>query len=214
MASVHTNTPLALAQRVGFLALVCFIGVGCSLIRSEGQPRSPVPLPSPPSPRSVYFIPIGDFSVSDLDSLVAHYQAKFDLTVEILPSIEIPDDAVDSSRNQVIAERLIDAIGASRDVSADPTGVVIGLTSTDLYIAGVSSWRYAFGLRAKDHLAVVSTARMSEFFHSREMRRLEKMVTRDIGILYFGLPLSDDPGSVLYRDIGGPDDLDNMSEDF
>ena len=78
----------------------------------------------------------------------------------------------------------------------------------------MSSWRYAFGLRAKDHLAVVSTARMSEFFHSREMRRLEKMVTRDIGILYFGLPLSDDPGSVLYRDIGGPDDLDNMSEDF
>ena len=83
MASVHTNTPVALAQRVGFLALVCFIGVGCSLIRSEGQPRSPVPLPSPPSPRSVYFIPIGDFSVSDLDSLVAHYQAKFDLTVTV-----------------------------------------------------------------------------------------------------------------------------------
>ena len=158
-------------------------------------------------------MPIGDFPVSDTQALVAHYQAKFDLTVEILPSIEIPDEAVDSARKQLIAERLIDAIGAARDVSSDPTAIVIGLTSTDMYIADLS-WRYAFGLRANDHLAVVSTARMTHFFHFRTMRRLEKMITRDIGILYFGLPPNDDPGSVLYRDIGGPNDLDNMSEDF
>jgi predicted Zn-dependent protease len=208
-----TNRPVALAKRVGLLAFVCLVSVGCSLFRSEGRPRSPLPLPSPPSSRIVYFMPIGDFPVSDTQALVAHYQAKFDLTVEILPSIEIPDEAVDSARKQLIAERLIDAIGAARDVSSDPTAIVIGLTSTDMYIADLS-WRYAFGLRANDHLAVVSTARMTHFFHFRTMRRLEKMITRDIGILYFGLPLNDDPGSVLYRDIGGPNDLDNMSEDF
>ena len=46
------------------------------------------------------------------------------------------------------------------------------------------------------------------------MRRLQKLVTKNIGLLYFGLPLSDDPGSVLYRDVGGQSDLDRMSEDF
>jgi hypothetical protein len=46
------------------------------------------------------------------------------------------------------------------------------------------------------------------------MRRLQKMVTKSIGLMYFGLPLSDDPGSVMYRNVLGPRDLDQMSEDF
>ena len=45
------------------------------------------------------------------------------------------------------------------------------------------------------------------------MRRLQKLVTKSIGLMYFGL-LSDDPGSVLYRNILGPRDLDRMSEEF
>jgi len=46
------------------------------------------------------------------------------------------------------------------------------------------------------------------------MRRVQKLVTKSIGLMYFGLPLSDDPGSVLYRNILGPRDLDRMSEEF
>jgi hypothetical protein len=40
------------------------------------------------------------------------------------------------------------------------------------------------------------------------------MVTKNIGLLYFGLPVSGDPHSVLYGNVGGIDDLDRMGEDF
>jgi hypothetical protein len=44
--------------------------------------------------------------------------------------------------------------------------------------------------------------------------RTRKMVTKNIGVLYFQLPMSDDPRSVLYRNIGGAQEFDRMSEDF
>ncbi len=203
---------LALAKPVVILAIVTLASLGC-MARPELRPQSPIPVPALPAARSVYFAPIGDFPIGDAEALVAHYHEKFGMTVAILPSIAVPGEAFDAGRRQVVAERVIDAIGAGHPVAADPAAVVIGLVSDDMYIAA-ESWRYAYGLRAQGHLAVVSTARLSDGLGSDKMRRLQKMITKDIGILYFGLPLSDDPGSVLYRDVGGPTDLDRMSEDF
>ena len=40
------------------------------------------------------------------------------------------------------------------------------------------------------------------------------MVTQNVGVLFFGFPLSDDPRSVLYGDIGGLQELDRMTEKF
>jgi hypothetical protein len=44
--------------------------------------------------------------------------------------------------------------------------------------------------------------------------RLRKVITKNIGILYFRLPQSNDPRSVLYKSILGIDDLDRVGEDF
>jgi len=49
---------------------------------------------------------------------------------------------------------------------------------------------------------------------ARIMARLRKMVGKNIGILYFGLDMSADPASMLYGRIGGPQELDAMSESF
>jgi hypothetical protein len=46
------------------------------------------------------------------------------------------------------------------------------------------------------------------------MARLQKMITKNIGILFYLLPDSTDPRSVLYSNILGPDDLDRMTEEF
>jgi hypothetical protein len=40
------------------------------------------------------------------------------------------------------------------------------------------------------------------------------MVTKNLGFLYYGLGRSEDPSSVMYGQILGPDDLDAVSEDF
>lgn len=44
--------------------------------------------------------------------------------------------------------------------------------------------------------------------------RVAKMVAKNIGVLYFGLPLSNNPRSALYGNIGGTDELDVMTEYF
>lgn len=49
---------------------------------------------------------------------------------------------------------------------------------------------------------------------ARTMARLRKMVGKNIGILYFGLDQSRDPARMLYGNIGGPQELDAMSEPF
>jgi len=178
-------------------------------------PALPIGVPSPPVDRAVYLAPIGDFPREEADALVAHYLEKFNLTIEVLPSVPVPDWAVDAGRGQLIAERLIDAIAANEVVAEDPEAVVIGLTNVDMYIAA-KDWNYAYGLRSRGTFAVVSSARMGDGFAdgARQHQRLRKMVTKNIGILYYGLGVSDDPRSVLYRDILGPQDLDYASEDF
>jgi hypothetical protein len=40
------------------------------------------------------------------------------------------------------------------------------------------------------------------------------MVGKNVGIMYFGLGTSTDPASMLYGNIGGPQELDAMSELF
>jgi hypothetical protein len=40
------------------------------------------------------------------------------------------------------------------------------------------------------------------------------MLSKNIGVLYYHLPLSDNCSSVMYGKVGGPQELDFMGEDF
>jgi hypothetical protein len=51
-------------------------------------------------------------------------------------------------------------------------------------------------------------------FEAAATERLRKMVTKDIGMLYYGMPLNGNPKSVLYGRILGIQELDQVSEDF
>ena len=44
--------------------------------------------------------------------------------------------------------------------------------------------------------------------------RIRKMVTKNIGVLYYHLPQSIHPKSAMYGAIGGIEELDFMGEDF
>ena len=69
----------------------------------------------------------------------------------MLPSVPVPDWAVDAGRGQLIAERLIDAIAATDVVIEDPEAVVIGLTNVDMYIAA-RDWRLRVRPPREGHL--------------------------------------------------------------
>ena len=171
------------------------------------------------SRRQIYFLPLGDFPAESIDRLGAHYQRKFDIAVRKLPALSIEPSMVDDRRNQVVAESLIVLIKRKYpDLESDRDAIVIGLTREDMYIHKYD-WQFAFNFR-QDKFAVISVARMDpinfgappneDLFNTR----LRKMVTKNIGLLYFDKSLNNNPRSVLYSKVGGLEELDNMTEEF
>jgi hypothetical protein len=216
---------LRLLGRIGRIAMglsaACILGAefhaASGLVSLPPSGRAPV-VPAPLVGRTVAFAPMASFPIADLEQLTAFYQARYGLAIEILPPIQIPDGLLDPNRRQLAAEDLIEVIATGIPGASDPDRVVIAFVTADIYIRGRPDWRWAFGLRDEAHLGVVSTARMGAwpgpFGDLVESARLRKMATRDIGVLYFGMPLSTDRDSVLYQDILGVPDLDAMGEDY
>jgi len=105
------------------------------------------------------------------------------------------------------------------DYVSNGSARLIGITGSDMYAR--APWRYRFSWRFMgQHASVISTARMTEHYageppaEATVSQRLRKMVTKDIGILYYGKPLSINPKSVLYAAIGSLEEFDQMSEEF
>ena len=131
--------------------------------------------------------------------------------------------AVDERRGQAVADGLIDTVRRRyAPLARDPGARVIGITQRDMYILSMQKqWTFAFSLRGKDRrFAVVSYARMDPVAFKQPPNeellrsRLRKMVMKNIGVMYYELPLSNDPRSVMYRNILGLDDLDRVTEQF
>ena len=130
-----------------------------------------------------------------------------------------PDGARDDSRRQMNAAAMLDRLEAAFPAGT-PKTVAIALSMRDLFNPEVN-WSYVFSYRRHGRVAVVSPARMDRGCmgllpadDSRILSRLKKMIGKNIGIMYFGLELSSDSASMLYGTIGGPQELDAMSERF
>ena len=174
-----------------------------------------------PASKQVYFVPIGDFPAQQLQNLSEYYRSTLNLAVQPLPPIPLDMNVVDSDRQQIIAEKLIDSLrSAFPKLANNVNAILIGFTSVDMYPVEMN-WKFAFGWRV-DHerSAVVSTARMDLHYPGEPSSvaqpeiRLRKMVTKDIGILYYRLPQSGNPRSVLYGGILGIQELDIVGEHF
>jgi|CXWL01.1.fsa_nt_gi Zn-dependent protease with chaperone function len=185
----------------------------------------------PPTSGTLYFVPIGEFPATQYAAVTAHYASAWHLPVRRLPPLPLDDSLWDRTRNQLAAERVIAKMQREyAGPAADPGAILIGLTAQDMY-REQSSWRYAFSHRDGGRYAVVSSARMHPqslplhlphgSLFAWDLRddelalcRLTKMVGKNIGVLYYRLPMNDDPTSLLYNNIGGPNDLDRIIERF
>ena len=175
-------------------------------------------IPVAPTGRGLYLAALGDFPADLLAELADQVSDKHGIDVAILAPSSLEPSAVDSVRDQFVAEDLLDALVRTYPRPASDDGsVVIGLLADDLYLRGRPDWSWAFGARRGTGYAVLSTARMGSLAEPIPpiiKTRLRKMVFRDVGIMYFGLPLSYDPLSVLFFDVLSVDDLDRMGEEF
>ncbi len=202
----------------------------CESLHRESIPAlgSPVPpvsaapsLPRRPNGPQLYFVPVGELASVNLPYLVSYYKQKFGLAVETLPAVTLDFSTFQPLRRQHVAQRLISLMqNGYPELAADRHAVLIGITEADMYTLN-ENWNFALGLRG-ERSAVVSSARMdpghladgtlvdSALFH----RRLIKMISREIGFLYYRLPFSPDSQSVLRESIMGVDELDEMGEEF
>jgi predicted Zn-dependent protease len=123
----------------------------------------------------------------------------------------------DDSRRQLMAERLVASVRKRRARKYyNPKEILIGFTSKDIYPTS-QNWQFAFGWKQTSlGAAVVSTARMRLHYageppdENLAETRLRKMVTKDIGILYYRLAPNQNPRSVLYNQIVGIEELDQV----
>jgi predicted Zn-dependent protease len=196
------------------LSLAIVLAIGGLAAESSAQ--------STPKPE-LYLIGVGDVPVEMLDAFVAHFQTKFGMSIQTLAPLGFDRLTFDAERSQMVADRLIQAVRYRHPTLVkNPRTRVIAITSYDMYMEAMrDKWAFTFSLRSGDRrLAVVSYARMDPAKlggapNDALLRsRLRKMITKNIGIMYFGLPASDNPKSALFRNVLGVDDLDRMTEEF
>jgi predicted Zn-dependent protease len=180
-------------------------------------PENPVEISSLRAVGRVLLVPIDEFPTETADAVAGHYRRELKTPVDVMPALTAPPDAYDPVRRQSSATALIANL-ERLDVSSER--IVIGLTESDMYIPGVN-WRYAFSFRRDGRFAIVSTARMHRgclglmrASKDLQMKRLRKMVGKNIGVMYYRLPLSRDRRSLMYAYVGGPQELDGMSERY
>jgi len=174
---------------------------------------------APRPPNHLYLVAVGDADRELLDWLAEHVRQRFGVETEQLSPIPFDRATYDRERSQVIAEGLVSAIrNRYPAVWRDVTARVIGITSNDMFLRS-HHWTLGFSWRSEDgRMAAVSYRRMDPTAFGLApdadllRARLAKMVGKDVGVLCFGLPLSDNPRSVMYGRIGGTDELDVMTE--
>lgn len=162
----------------------------------------------------VVFVPLGRFPRGDAVKLARFVRARAGLRTRVAGSKAMPRSMFDRARKQYRAQQLITLL--SRPATSQD--VVIGLTAEDMYSTS-EPFRFVFSLRDPDGFAVVSRARMDPRAMGLaadpglRLRRLQKMVLKNVGSLALGRPLNGNPRSVMFSVILSVDDLDYMTVD-
>jgi hypothetical protein len=184
------------------------MGAGATTLKGDALDRE----------ADVYLVPIGSLPEDLLPELVDYYGQVLGLNAVMTGSLPFEPTMRDSKREQLIAEKLLIAMGRGfRGWARNPRALFIGITGSDMYTTD-KNWRFAFAVRRGTHLSVVSGARMvhppdsTGAWPADRVARLRKMVTKTIAVQYLGLPLSSDPASVLYGRVLGLGDLDRIDE--
>jgi hypothetical protein len=101
----------------------------------------------------VYLVPIGSLPDDLLLELANYYEVVLGLDVEVTGSLPFESSMRDNEREQLIAEKLLLAMGRGfRGWARNPQPLFVGITERDIYTTR-ENWRFAFAVRgqAEDH---------------------------------------------------------------
>jgi YD repeat-containing protein len=164
-----------------------------------------------------YIVPLGDVQGLGLAELPDFYRRQYGLAVEVLAPIPLEREVRNTARDQLIFEELV-ALMRRRlpKLAENKSAFLIGVTDEDMYIRK-QNWDFAYtAYDLRNRAGVVSSHRfVPEPLAGNEVlfrSRIRKMVSRTIGFVVFDFPRSDDPSSVVYKDLYGSSSADLMSE--
>ena len=172
----------------------------------------------PPVPKKkIFLIPIGLDPNESLSWAPAYYQLKMGIDVQVLAHDPLPEGVEVPARHQVDSERLVEHIRrAYRVIADDPSNILIAVTSRDIFIRSYG-WAFSENYRQDGRFAVLSSAGLHPTFlldrwnHEWLRSRLQKILTKNIAMLYFDLPMSADYTSLLSGGVLTGSEIDSMS---
>jgi YD repeat-containing protein len=164
---------------------------------------------------TLYFVPMGRQAIS-LQAFADYYNKKFEINVNVLREVPLEPGACLPARKQCVAEEMILATErAYPKIAADPDATVIILTDEDLYARSLE-WNWTYSFYCNYRFGVISTRRLDPTFghdppnDSWRLASSHQYLTSYIAYLYFHVPRSYDPTSIMHQPLtpnGGPDNL-------
>ncbi|HTW31070.1 MAG TPA: DUF6531 domain-containing protein, partial [Candidatus Sulfotelmatobacter sp.] len=136
----------------------------------------------------------------------------------VLPAVPIAISLINPTRNQLDSDKCVDLFLPARypELVRDPSTILVAVTSQDMYIPSLG-WRYAENMRSEGRFAVVSSARLHAFPLLEGLNpewlnsRLQKLLNKNIAMLYFGLPMSSDYTSLVSGGVLSGGEIDQMT---
>ena len=176
--------------------------------------------PTPKGEGTLYMVAIGELPGVGVERLAEHFRRKYGLPVKVLRKLPLADEARDPRfpEGRPAAERLLNYMRREHAKAADDNRAVIIAVTADMY-AEHSSEPNPFAHQTLRQ-AVISLNGLDPATFCEPPddglrdARLRKAVARQIGALYYRLPPSADPRSVLHTDVGCIHELDAAGEDF
>jgi len=164
-------------------------------VRSLQFPKSPT--------KNVYLLPLGFAEGESVLWAPAYYKSKLGIDLRLLPAIPLDPKLFDPTRNQLNSDKCLQFLAEKYpELARDPSSILIVVTSSDMYIPDLG-WSYAENLRKEGRYAIISSARLHppallEKWNPEWLTsRLEKLLTKNLVMLYFDLPMSSDYTSLL-----------------
>jgi hypothetical protein len=154
----------------------------------------------------LYFVPMGRQAFS-VDSLADYYRNKFQIEITVLPEVPMGVQSFIAPRQQYVAEEMIlDMKRAYPKIARAPDSVIIILTDEDIFPRSLG-WKFTYSFHTAYKYAVVSSRRNDPAFWDSsqphnpvaQLASLKQMLTKYIALLYFHLPHSFDPTSIMYQ---------------
>jgi predicted Zn-dependent protease len=198
-------------------ALVSMLAASAVAAGSTGDRSAEAAFEAESANTPIRFVPLGGFPRRDASALARYVRARLGLQTQVLGPGTLPRSAYDAKRKQYVSEQLIEALFPRKRFGSK--AVVIGLLEKDMY-AKLEPFRFVFSLRHPGGFAVVSRIRMDPKElgltpdPALRMRRLQKMVLKQVGVLSLGHRGNANPRSVLFDAVLGVDDLDYMTQEF